>query len=186
MNRMLANRTHDRPEFERKVSELCDGCKVLYSNAEGSAPRQQKQAEEAMAKGADVLVVDLWTSTKRQRSCRRQTARRAGDLLRPLALQCSRRLLRRRQSEAIGEVQAQALSDKLRELGKREGPLALITTNTSGWSTSAPADLQLHRVEGRRRVPHAEAPERQFPCPSAKCAGRSRPSGPTDSGGLCR
>jgi D-xylose transport system substrate-binding protein len=126
-------RTHDRPEFERKVSELCDGCKVLYNNAGGSAPRQKKQAEEAIAKGADVLVVDPVDVYEAAAIVQNAKVRDVP------VIAYDRLFFNARidyyvdvNSEAIGEVQAQALSEKLRELGKREGPLALITTNTSG------------------------------------------------------
>lgn len=37
--------TQDRPNFERRVRELCPGCEVLYSNADQDATKQQSQAE---------------------------------------------------------------------------------------------------------------------------------------------
>jgi D-xylose transport system substrate-binding protein len=49
---------HDRPNFTRKVKELCPDCKVLYSNAVQDPAKQQTQAEAALANGADVLVLD--------------------------------------------------------------------------------------------------------------------------------
>jgi D-xylose transport system substrate-binding protein len=48
----------DRPDFEAKVKDLCSDCKILYSNAEQDASKQQSQAEAALTQGADVLVVD--------------------------------------------------------------------------------------------------------------------------------
>jgi D-xylose transport system substrate-binding protein len=48
----------DRPNFERKVKELCSNCQVLYSNADQDASKQQQQAEAAITNGAKVLVVD--------------------------------------------------------------------------------------------------------------------------------
>src|SRR6187431_3282686 len=48
----------DRPNFEKKVKELCSDCKLLYSNATQDAAKQQNQAEAALTQGADVLVVD--------------------------------------------------------------------------------------------------------------------------------
>ena len=47
----------DRPNFERKVGELCPDCEVIYSNADGDAARQQQQAEAAITEGAKVIVI---------------------------------------------------------------------------------------------------------------------------------
>src|SRR3954452_24940071 len=49
---------HDRPDFEKKVKQLCSNCKVIYSNANGDATTQQSNADAALAQGAKVLVLD--------------------------------------------------------------------------------------------------------------------------------
>jgi D-xylose transport system substrate-binding protein len=49
---------HDRPGFEKKLKELCDDCKPLYNNADGSADKQQQQFNSALAQGAKVIVID--------------------------------------------------------------------------------------------------------------------------------
>ena len=48
----------DRPNFEKRVKELCADCQVLYSNAEQDPAKQQQQAEAAITNGAKVLVLD--------------------------------------------------------------------------------------------------------------------------------
>ena len=48
----------DKPEFEAKVKSLCSDCKILYSNAEQDATKQQNQADAALTQGAKVLVLD--------------------------------------------------------------------------------------------------------------------------------
>jgi D-xylose transport system substrate-binding protein len=48
----------DKPNFDRRVKELCSDCQVLYSNAEQDAAKQQQQAEAAITNGAKVLVLD--------------------------------------------------------------------------------------------------------------------------------
>jgi D-xylose transport system substrate-binding protein len=48
----------DKPNFERKVKELCLDCQVLYSNADQDPAKQQQQAEAAITNGAKVLVLD--------------------------------------------------------------------------------------------------------------------------------
>jgi D-xylose transport system substrate-binding protein len=49
---------HDRPNFERKVQELCPDCEIIYSNADQDAAQQQQQTEAAITQGAEVLVLD--------------------------------------------------------------------------------------------------------------------------------
>jgi D-xylose transport system substrate-binding protein len=48
----------DRPLFEAKVKALCSNCKLIYSNADQDAAKQQQQVEAALAQGADVLALD--------------------------------------------------------------------------------------------------------------------------------
>jgi D-xylose transport system substrate-binding protein len=57
-NRTARYESQDRPLFEARMKALCPNCKVLYSNAEQDAAKQQAQAEAAITNGAKVLVVD--------------------------------------------------------------------------------------------------------------------------------
>jgi D-xylose transport system substrate-binding protein len=50
--------SQDRPNFERKLKELCSDCEIIYSNADQDAAKQQQQAEAAITQGANVLVLD--------------------------------------------------------------------------------------------------------------------------------
>jgi D-xylose transport system substrate-binding protein len=47
----------DKPNFERRVKELCSDCEVIYSNANQDPAKQQQQAEAAITKGAKVIVI---------------------------------------------------------------------------------------------------------------------------------
>jgi D-xylose transport system substrate-binding protein len=47
----------DKPNFERRVKELCSGCDVVYANANQDPAKQQQQAEAAITKGAKVIVI---------------------------------------------------------------------------------------------------------------------------------
>jgi D-xylose transport system substrate-binding protein len=47
----------DRPNFERRVKELCEGCEVIYANADQDPAKQQQQAEAAITEGAKVIVI---------------------------------------------------------------------------------------------------------------------------------
>jgi D-xylose transport system substrate-binding protein len=48
----------DRPIFTSALRRFCPNCKLIYSNAEQDAAKQQSQAEAAITNGADVLVLD--------------------------------------------------------------------------------------------------------------------------------
>ena len=47
----------DRPNFERRVKELCPDCELIYSNANQDPAKQQQQAEAAITQGAKVIVM---------------------------------------------------------------------------------------------------------------------------------
>jgi D-xylose transport system substrate-binding protein len=47
----------DRPNFERRVNELCPDCDIHYANADQDAAKQQQQAEAAITQGAKVIVI---------------------------------------------------------------------------------------------------------------------------------
>lgn len=48
----------DRPLFTRALRRFCPDCRLIYSNADQDAAKQQSQAEAAITNGADVLVLD--------------------------------------------------------------------------------------------------------------------------------
>jgi D-xylose transport system substrate-binding protein len=48
----------DRPNFERRVEEICPDCEIYYANADQDAAKQQQQAEAAITEGSQVLVLD--------------------------------------------------------------------------------------------------------------------------------
>jgi D-xylose transport system substrate-binding protein len=48
----------DRPYFTEKLKAECPDCELIYSNADQDAAKQQQQAEAAITKGAEVLVLD--------------------------------------------------------------------------------------------------------------------------------
>jgi D-xylose transport system substrate-binding protein len=48
----------DRPNFERRVEEICPDCEIYYANADQDAAKQQQQAEAAITEGSQALVLD--------------------------------------------------------------------------------------------------------------------------------
>jgi D-xylose transport system substrate-binding protein len=57
-NKTTRYEAQDKPLFERDMKALCPDCKLIYSNAEQDAAKQQTQAEAAITNGAKVLVLD--------------------------------------------------------------------------------------------------------------------------------
>ncbi len=50
--------SHDRPEFEAKVEELCEECEVIYSNANQNASPAAVAGRSCAHPGRQVLVLD--------------------------------------------------------------------------------------------------------------------------------
>jgi D-xylose transport system substrate-binding protein len=57
-NKTARYEAEDRPLFTRALRRYCPNCKLIYSNAEQDAAKQQSQAEAAITNGAKVLVLD--------------------------------------------------------------------------------------------------------------------------------
>src|SRR4051812_28466693 len=47
----------DKPNFERRVKELCGGCEGIYAHANQDPAKQQQQAGAAITKGAKGIVI---------------------------------------------------------------------------------------------------------------------------------
>jgi D-xylose transport system substrate-binding protein len=57
-NKTARYEADDRPIFTSALRQYCPNCRLIYSNAEQDAAKQQSQAEAAITNGADVLVLD--------------------------------------------------------------------------------------------------------------------------------
>jgi D-xylose transport system substrate-binding protein len=119
--------SHDRPEFEAKVKELCSDCEIVYSNANQDAARQQQQAEAAVTEGVDVMVLDPVDSAAASVMVRR--AKQAD-----IPVISYDRLITDADidyyvsfdNEEVGRLQATSLIDKLEEDGEQSGDLIMI------------------------------------------------------------
>jgi D-xylose transport system substrate-binding protein len=118
---------HDKPEFEAKVKELCPDCEIIYSNANQDAATQQQQAEAALTQGAKVMVLDpvdadsaagIVTSAKEQNvpviSYDRLISKAPIDYYVSF------------DNKKVGQLQGQALTDKLKSDGNPTGPIVMI------------------------------------------------------------
>jgi D-xylose transport system substrate-binding protein len=119
--------TQDRPNFERRVRELCPTCEVLYSNADQDAMKQQTQAEAALTNGADVLVlaaVDFKSAASIV--ARAKQSKVPVVSYSRLVLDADIDYYISFDSERIGRLQGQALLDALKSAGKANGTIVMI------------------------------------------------------------
>jgi D-xylose transport system substrate-binding protein len=119
--------SHDRPEFEEKVEEICEECEILYFNANQSTSEQQSQGEAAITEGANVLVLDAVDATAVG-----AVVKKANEEGIPV-VSYDRLILGSPinyyvsfDNEHVGELQAETLSEKLKEEGSASGPIVMI------------------------------------------------------------
>ncbi|MGN6428826.1 sugar ABC transporter substrate-binding protein [uncultured Leifsonia sp.] len=112
----------DKPYFEAKVKELCSGCQVLYANADGDASKQQQQAESMLTQGVKVLVLDPFDGEAAASIVGEAKAKN-------IPVISYDRLINSKDlnyyisfdNEKVGQLQAQALVDKLKKDGVPSG-----------------------------------------------------------------
>ena len=109
--------TADKPYFEAEVKAKCPSCTVLYQNAAGSASTQQQQAQAMLAQGVKVLVLDPFDGEAAASIVTQAKAKNvpvvsydrlidSGDLSAYISFD----------NEKVGQLQAQALVDRLKAL----------------------------------------------------------------------
>jgi D-xylose transport system substrate-binding protein len=118
---------NDRPSIEKAVEEQCSGCEVTYYNAGGDSGEQQNQGEAALTKGAEVMIIDPYDS-----KAAAVIVEKAHSQEVPVV--SYDRLIENSEvggyvsfdNERVGEQQAEALAEKLKEDGKPKGPIIMI------------------------------------------------------------
>ncbi len=119
--------TKDKPLFEAKVKALCPDCEVLYSNADQDASKQQSQAEAAITNGAKVLVLDAVDAASAQSIVSQADAKGVAVIAYDRQLQGKGIDYYNSYDNAkVGELQATALLDKLKAMGKEKGTIVMI------------------------------------------------------------
>jgi D-xylose transport system substrate-binding protein len=119
--------TNDKPDFEKALNELCEDCELIYLNAGGDAEKQQSQAESALTQGAEVMVVDPMDSKSAAAIAEKSQAQ-------GVPVVSYDRLIENGEVDAyisfdnkkVGELQAETLSEKLKEDGSASGPIIMI------------------------------------------------------------
>jgi D-xylose transport system substrate-binding protein len=119
--------TNDKPSFYKAVEEQCSGCEISYYNAGGDVEKQASQGEAALTQGAEVMVVDPMDSKAAAVIVEKAHAQE-------VPVVSYDRLIENSEvgayvsfdNERVGEQQAEALSKKLKEIGKPKGPIIKI------------------------------------------------------------
>jgi D-xylose transport system substrate-binding protein len=116
----------DRPLFEQKLRQICPDCRIIYSNAQQDAARQQQQAEAAITNGAEVLVLDPVDGRAAAAIVQRAKQSDIGVIAydRPIE-NADVDYLITFDNRQVGELQATSLVDRLRADGAR-GDLVMI------------------------------------------------------------
>jgi D-xylose transport system substrate-binding protein len=118
---------HDRPEFEENVESLCEDCEVLYNNATEDASKQQSQAEAALTQGAEVMVLDPVDAKSAAAIVEKAKAQNVPVLSYDRLIENSEvDYYVSFDNEHVGELQAESLSEKLKEDGNPKGPIVMI------------------------------------------------------------
>jgi D-xylose transport system substrate-binding protein len=119
--------TQDRPHFESMVKSLCPTCSVIYENANQDASEQQTQAESVLTQGIDAMVLDPVDATSASTIVSMAKAKNVpvvsydrlvsgGNLAAYISFD----------NERVGELQATALENKLKQNGSAKGPIVML------------------------------------------------------------
>jgi D-xylose transport system substrate-binding protein len=119
--------SQDRPNFERKLKEICPNCEEIYSNADQDASKQQQQAEAALTQGAKVLVLDPVDAASAAAIVTRASQSKVPVISYDRLISNSKVAYYISYDNAkVGKLQATSLVDKLKKDGKSSGSLVMI------------------------------------------------------------
>ena len=127
---------HDRPDFEKKVKQLCNDCKIIYSNANGDATTQQNNADAALTKGADVLVLDAVDAGSAASIVTKAKAQNVPVISYDRLITNSDVDYISFDNARVGRLQGQSLTARLKAIGKPNGPIIMLNGD--------PADNNAH------------------------------------------
>ena len=125
-NKTTRYEAQDKPLFERDMKALCPNCKIIYSNAQQDASKQQSEAEAAITNGARVLVLDAVDSKAAASIVTRAKQSGIGVVAYDRPVENSDvDYFVSFDNRRVGELQGRALVDRLRSDG-RSGSIVMI------------------------------------------------------------
>jgi D-xylose transport system substrate-binding protein len=118
----------DRPFFEAKFKSLCPGVEIVYSNANQVASDQQQQAEAAIAQGVKVMVLDPVDGDAAGAIVNDAKAKNIPVISYDRLVKggASPDYYVSFDNERVGQLQGQALLEKLTADGKKEPKITMI------------------------------------------------------------
>jgi D-xylose transport system substrate-binding protein len=136
-NKTTRYEQQDKPNFERRVHELCPSCQVLYANAAQDPSKQQQQAESVITNGAKALVLDAVDVKAAGAIVARAKQSHIpvisyGRLVANAPIDYYVSI----DPKKVGEQQGNALLAALKKAGKPQGPIVMI--NGSPTDSNAP------------------------------------------------
>ena len=119
---------HDRPEFEAALAEECPDCEIVYSNADQDTAKQQQQVEAALTEEVDVMVLDPVDSASAAGLANQAKAQGVPVISYDRLITDTDAIdyYVSFDNVKVGELQGQALVDKLAEDGNPTGPIVKI------------------------------------------------------------
>ena len=112
----------DKPYFQAKLKELCPSCQFLYDNANSDVAAQQQQANSMLTQGANVLVVDPLDGKAAASIVSAAKAKKVPVVAYdPLNERPALSIVISNDYEKVGQLQGQALVDKLKKDGAAQG-----------------------------------------------------------------
>src|SRR5688572_23055129 len=119
--------SQDRPNFERKVKELCSNCTIEYANADQDPAKQVSQVDAMITKQVDVLVLDPVDSASASGMVAKAKAQQIPVISYDRLITDAPELdyYISFDNVRVGELQGEALVNKLKEDGK-SGDIVMI------------------------------------------------------------
>ncbi|MEO6943337.1 MAG: substrate-binding domain-containing protein [Lacisediminihabitans sp.] len=112
----------DRPYFTDKLKELCPNCDLLYANASSDASKQLQQAQSMLTQGVKVLVVDPYDGVAAASIVAAAKAQNVPVVTYDRAIKSPDvSFAITNDYEKVGELQATALVNRLKELNVAPG-----------------------------------------------------------------
>lgn len=119
--------TQDRPQFEAALKELCPDCELLYANADQDAAKQQQQAQSMLTQGAKVLVVDPWDGVAAASIVNQAKSQKVPVIAYDRLIHSpDLAYIISNDYTKVGELQGQALVDKLKKDGVTSGGIVML------------------------------------------------------------
>jgi D-xylose transport system substrate-binding protein len=120
----------DKPYFEEKITELCPDCEVLFANANSNQSEQQNQANSMLSQGAEVLVDDPYDGAAAASIVAAAAAKEVPVVAYDRSIESpDLAYLISNDYVKVGELQGEALVEKLKEDGIKPGDGGILMLN---------------------------------------------------------